>query len=81
MAVPMSPLHYIGEAIRQWLLQVPLGAARGLYLAVLAGLLLWVLLLPRRQRTRGAPSSDLSGNLKVWATFALLIQILIYWLL
>jgi len=77
----MSPLHQIGETIREALLRIPLGAVRGLFLLFLAGLLVWVLTLPRAQ-TR-PPGSEmgklrLSENLKLWAAVSLVLQMLIY---
>ena len=77
----MSPLHHIGEAIRELLLQIPLGAARAIFLLFLAVLLVWVLTLPRAQTTptgTEAGKVKLSENLKFWAAAALTIQIVIY---
>lgn len=77
----MSPLHQIGETIREALLGIPLGAARGLFLVFLAGLLVWVLMLPRAQTI--PPGSDgrkvrMSEQLKFWAAVSLVVQLLIY---
>ena len=77
----MSPLHQIGETIRQALLSIPLGAARAIFLLFLAALLVWVLTLPREQ-TR-PPKSEranvrLSENLKFWAAVSLVLQLVIY---
>lgn len=80
----MSPLHQIGEAIRELLLQIPLGAARGLFLLFLAGLLVWVLTLPRAQTIppgTEARKVRLSERLKFWAAVSLVVQLLIYALL
>lgn len=80
----MSPLHQIGEAIRELLLRVPLGAARGIFLLFLAGLLIWVLTLPRSQTTppgSGKGAVRLSENLKLWAGLSLVLQFLIYLLM
>jgi hypothetical protein len=78
----MSPLHQIGEAIREMLLSIPLGAARGLFLLFLAGLLVWVLTLPRAQTTPpGTDKVRLSEHLKFWAAVSLVVQLLIYSLL
>lgn len=80
----MSPLHQIGEAIRNLLLGIPLGAARALFLLFLAGLLVWVLTLPRAQTTPPAAQGGkvrLSENLKLWAALSLALQLLIYSLL
>jgi hypothetical protein len=77
----MSPLHQVGEAIRNILLSIPLSAARGLFLLFLAALLVWVLTLPRVQTT--PPGNEvgkvkLSENLKFWAAVSLVVQLVIY---
>ena len=77
----MSPLHQIGEAIRQALLSIPLGAARAIFLLFLAGLLVWVLTLPRAQTTPPGTEAGkvrLSENLKFWAAVSLVVQLVIY---
>ena len=76
----MTPLHQIGEAIRQALLQIPLGAARALFLLFLAALLAWVLFLPRHQTVRPNAQGNvpLSENLKLWAALSLVLQLIIY---
>jgi hypothetical protein len=80
----MSPLHQIGEAIRELLLKIPLSAARGLFLLFLAGLLVWVLTLPRSETSPAGSEPGkvrLSEKLKFWAAVSLVLQILIYLLL
>ena len=78
----MTPLHQFGEALRQLLLQVPLGAARALFLFLLIGLLIWVLTLPRDQTSSPATERPrLTENLKIWAALSLVIQLCVYWLL
>ena len=80
----MTPLHWIGELIRKAMIAVPMGAVRALFVALLLGLLVWVLRLPR-ERTRppladgtGVDEKSLSGNLKLWAALALVLLTLIY---
>lgn len=75
----LTPLHDFGDAIREALTAVPTSAARALFIAVLAVLLIWVLRLPR-ERTRPAEGEPAgwSSNLKLWAALALVIQITIY---
>jgi hypothetical protein len=73
----MTPLHHIGEFLRDLLLQFPLPMARSLFVITLAGLFIWVLLLPRSHVTRGE-NGPASENLKIWAALALFLQILIY---
>lgn len=73
----MTPLHHLGEYLRQALEAIPLPFARMLFLALLGGVLLWVLLLPRSETSGSSPR--FAENLKLWATLALLIQLAIYW--
>ena len=77
----MTPLHQFGEALRQLLLQVPLGVARALFLLLLGGLLCWVLTLPRAQTSPSDDPPRLAENLKIWAALSLIVQIAIYSLL
>ena len=50
----MTILHWIGDAIRDQLLRVPLWAARWLFLGLLLGMMGWVVQLPPRRRHRPA---------------------------
>lgn len=77
----MTPLHQVGEFIRGWLLQVPLPAVRVLFVASLVLLLLWVLRLPASATTPPGGATRWDENLKITATIALLIQVVIYCLL
>ena len=74
----MTPLHAIGNFFRDLFLKVPLEVVRGLFLLLPIALLVWVLFLPRSQTTPPDRESRWDENLKLWAGFALLIQILIY---
>jgi hypothetical protein len=73
----VTPLHAIGEFVRNLFLHVPMGAARALFLALPIALLLWVAL----RKPDGDEPPALSRRLKFWATVALAIQIAIYCLL
>ena len=73
-----TPLHIIGDLLRDWLLQIPLPVARGLFLAVPILLLIWVIRLPREVTTRPGGSKRWDENLKIGAGIALAAQILIY---
>ncbi|MEY4939446.1 MAG: hypothetical protein RIQ93_1181 [Verrucomicrobiota bacterium] len=77
----MTPLHHIGEALRQALLHVPLGFVRALFVALLVGLAIWVACLPRAQTTPDGAKPKLSQNLKMWTAITLGIQVVIYLLL
>lgn len=73
----MTPLHALGNALRDLLSQIPLSAVRVIFVLLLVVLLIWVLSLPRSEtRPPGEPRWD--ANLKLWAAIALLIQIAIY---
>jgi len=77
----MSPLHQVGGFLRELLSGVPLGMARLLFVLLLASLLAWVWTLPKSQIEPEGRRPRLSENLKLWASVALGIQILIYLLL
>ncbi len=77
----MTPLHAIGEVVRELLLQIPLSTVRVLFLAVPILLLVWVLRLPREATTPPDGTGRWDQNLKVWASVSLVIQIVIYSLL
>jgi hypothetical protein len=79
----MTPLHTIGNFVRDAFLQVPLPLARTLFIALPALLLVWVLSLPKEAvacpNATAPPRWD--ENLKLWAAVALTIQVAIYcWL-
>jgi hypothetical protein len=76
----MTPLHWIGEAVRDVLTALPLSAVRGLFLALPAIVLLWVLRLPREATAAPAAAGGggRSANLKVGAAVALVLQIVLY---
>ena len=74
----MTPLHQFGEFIRGLLLQVPLGAARALFILLFVVLLVWVLTLPKAQTTPPKENPTLGENLKIWAAISLALQIMIY---
>lgn len=77
----MTPLHTIGDFVRELMLQIPLSAARVLFIALLTSLLIWVLTLPREATTPPDGTGHWSENLKIGAGIALLVQIAIYCLL
>ena len=74
----MTPLHSIGEEVREVLLSVPLWGARALFIALPAVVLLWVLRLPREETAQIGPNGVAGANLKWGAAVALVIQIAIY---
>lgn len=77
----MTPLHQFGDFLRETLLLVPLSAVRLLFLTNLIVLLIWVIWLPRERTEPPGGAKRWDANLKVTASLALLIQIVIYSLL
>ncbi|TVP94419.1 MAG: hypothetical protein EA381_19995 [Planctomycetaceae bacterium] len=77
----MTPLHAFGDALREGLLAIPLSAVRGLFVALLVGLLIWVLWLPAKATQPPGGAKRFDENLKWGAAIAILIQIMIYSLL
>lgn len=74
----MTILHQIGEFVRNAMLAIPLPVVRGLFLATLIGLLIWVWSLPKSATTPPGGAKRWDENLKFGATLALVIQIVIY---
>ncbi len=74
----MTPLHRFGEFLRQSLEMIPLALVRVLFVASLVVLLIWVLRLPSSATTPPGGARRWDENLKVGASIALIIQILIY---
>ncbi len=70
----MTPLHAIGEFFRRLALAVPLPAVRVLFLALLVGVLVWMLL----RRPDADEDARRFRTLQIWAAAALLIQVVIY---
>ncbi len=77
----MTPLHHFGEFLRDSLQAIPLISVRVLFVASLVALLIWVLRLPRSATTPPGGARRWDENLKIGASIALMIQILIYSLL
>ncbi len=77
----MTPFHAIGDFLRELFGRVPLAAVQVLFVAVPVVLLLWVLALPDEEVKPPERTGRWDENLRLWAAFALGIQILIYTLL
>lgn len=73
----MTPLHHIGNFVRDLVVQIPLWCVRALFVGTLIAVLIWVLSLPR-ENTTPENATHWYQNLKVWAGLALTIQIVIY---
>jgi hypothetical protein len=74
----MTPLHQIGEFLRQTFAMIPLGVVRLLFLGFLTLTLLWVLRLPKDQVTPPDGTGRWDENLKLGASIALVIQLIVY---
>jgi hypothetical protein len=74
----MTPLHQFGEFLRQSLQSIPLWMVRVLFVTSLCVLLVWVLRLPRSATMPPGGAKRWDENLKIGASVAILIQILIY---
>jgi hypothetical protein len=74
----MTPLHEIGDFIRNILLAVPMPLVRIFFILVPLLLLLWVLFLPKSQTQPPEEAQGRWNNLKIWAALALVIQIVLY---
>ncbi len=73
-----TPLHSLGDWLRSLLLGIPMPAVRWIFIACLVAVLLAIWRLPKSETTPENGSNRWDENLKVWATLAILIQILIY---
>lgn len=73
----MTPLHWIGEGVRGLLQAIPMWCVRCLFVGLLAGLLIWVLRLPRSETTN-PEQPESAVDLRWGAAAALAIQIVIY---
>ena len=74
----MTPLHHIGQLLREWLAAIPLPMVRVLFVGTLMALMFWVLMLPRSVTTPPGRKGGWDEDLRVAACLALLIQVLIY---
>jgi len=77
-----SPLHHVGDSVRSLLLAVPMPVVRVLFVALLV--VVWICVLRVRQPEQSSRSESQGRwdeNLKLWASLALIIQIVIYSLL
>ena len=76
-----SLLHWIGDQLRTALLQVPMWAARGLFIAVLLATMIWVVQLPKSETTPAGGTNRWQDDLRIWAWLALLFQVIVYFVL
>ena len=74
----MTPLHHIGQLLRDLLGSVPLAGVRALFVASLMIVLIWVIRLPKQDTSPPSDASRWDEDLKPIAVVALLIQIAIY---
>ncbi|MEZ6138363.1 MAG: hypothetical protein R3C53_26055 [Pirellulaceae bacterium] len=74
----MTPLHRFGQFLRESLQIIPLSMVRLLFVGTLVVLLVWVLRLPKSATMPPDGAKRWDENLKLGATIALLIQIIVY---
>lgn len=74
----MSPLHHIGQTVREALMAIPLSGVRALFVGSLVALLIWVLRLPKSETTPPGGAKRWDENLKLGASLALILQIIVY---
>jgi hypothetical protein len=72
-------LRVPGDAMRQWVVAVPVEAARGIFLVYFLILCIWILTLPQREVVVAHPRTGKLVNLRYVALLALVSQIVIYW--
>ena len=74
-------LHWLGDRVRDLLLQVPLEIVRLLFIALPVLVLIWVVRQPGQQTGSGDTAMRSQTGLKLGAAVALLLQALVYSLL
>jgi hypothetical protein len=77
----MSPLHSVGQLLRELLAQIPLSVVRVVFVAIPLVLMIWVLRLPTERTTPADGRRSWDVDLRVWAWLALGVQVVIYCLL
>lgn len=75
----MTPLHHIGEFVRNLMIAIPMPVVRGLFALFFIALIIWVWRLPKERWApqEGEPVS-FGSNLRMWALLALCLQLAIY---
>ena len=74
----MTLFHWIGTSLRHQLDLVPLSAARWLMIGLYLILMFWIIQLPSTATNPPERPGTWRGDLKIWAWFALMFQIVIY---
>ena len=74
----MTPLHRLGETLRDAMLAIPLPIVRIVFVGILILLAIWVIRLPAEETTPPEGARKWDENLKPFAVLALLIQVAIY---
>ncbi|MBN2327094.1 MAG: hypothetical protein JXR73_08055 [Candidatus Omnitrophica bacterium] len=73
-----SILRVPGEALREFTLQIPLSAAKGIYIFYYVILIIWVLKMRKSEVVGDLPGKKTPINLRPYAVVALIGQIVIY---
>ncbi len=74
----MSPLHALGDLLRNLFLAVPLSVVRALFIAIPLLLMVWIIRLPASVTAAPGREHHWNEDLRTWAWLALAIQVLIY---
>ena len=74
----MTPLHVLGDTLRDALAAVPLGVVRGCFVLLPVVLVIWTWSLSPRQTCPRGSTPRWYQDLRIWATVALGAQIAIY---
>ena len=74
----MTILHWIGNFLRHQLDHVPLSTARWLMVGLYLILMFWIIQLPSIETNPPDRPGTWRGDLKIWAWFAIMFQIVIY---
>ena len=78
----MTSLHWIGRFLHEILSEIPLVIVHVIFIAIPGMLMIWVLRLPKEVTIfPGSERQPLWKDLKLWASLALFMQLVIYSLL
>lgn len=74
----MTIFHFIGDSIRALLLEVPMWAARWLFIGLLLALMGWIVQLNEAVATPPEKRGEWYEDLRIWAWVAVMGQVILY---